>query len=310
MNIFIAGGSGAIGRDLVPMLVAAGHSVVALTRSNDGAARLQAMGATAVIGDVFDGTRLTALVRAARPDAVIHQLTAFGTTQGDPLEATIRVREQGTRNLLAAAREAGARRFVAQSISFVCTPVAVGLTDEHTPLYHDAPPAMHPLVRSIASLEDQVLHGDHGLHAVVLRYGWFYGPGTNYDPAGVIPGAIRRGRFPIVGAGGGTYSFVHVHDAAAATLCALERAEQGLYNIVDDVPVALKHWLPQVAHWLGAPAPARMDEALARRKFGDLMVYLYNEQCGASNAKAAQALGWRPSIPSWQTGLKALYASA
>ena len=310
MNVFIAGGSGAIGRELVPMLVAAGHAVVALTRSADGASRLQAMGASAVTGDVFDGERLCALVRAARPDAVIHQLTAFGTTQGDPLEATIRVREQGTRNLLAAAREAGVQRFVAQSISFVCTPVAAGLTDEQTPLYHAAPPAMRPLVRSIASLEDQVLHGDHGLHGIVLRYGWFYGPGTNYDPAGTIAGAIRRGRFPVVGDGGGTYSFVHVRDAAAAALSALARGEPGVYNIVDDVPVKLRDWLPQVAQWLGAPAPAAMDEALARRKFGDLMVYLYNEQCGARNAKAKRELGWQPATASWQTGFEALYASA
>jgi nucleoside-diphosphate-sugar epimerase len=169
---------------------------------------------------------------------------------------------------------------------------------------------MQPLVRSIASLEEQTLRGDHGLHGLVLRYGWFYGPGTNYDPAGVIPSAIRRGRFPIVGAGEGTYSFVHVADAAAATLCALTRGEPGLYNVVDDEPVRLRDWLPQVAQWLGAPAPAAMDEALARQKFGDLMVYLYNEQRGASNAKAKSMLGWRPATPSWQAGLRALVARA
>jgi nucleoside-diphosphate-sugar epimerase len=307
MNVFIAGGSGAIGRELVPMLVAAGHAVVALTRTAAGAERLRTMGASAVIGDVFDGVRLGDVVAQARPEVVIHQLTAFGATQGDPLAETIRIREHGTRNLVAAARQAGARRFIAQSISFVCTPLSHGLTDEQTPLYLDAPAAVRPLVQSVASLEQQTLAS--GMAGLVLRYGWFYGQGTNYDPASVIPGAIRRARMPIVGQGEGTYSFVHVRDAASATMAALARGEPGIYNIVDDAPAKLRQWLPLAARLLGAPMPTPMNEALARQKFGDLLVYVYNEQSGASNQKAKAALRWQPSIASWETGFKALYSA-
>jgi len=309
MNIFIAGGSGAIGRQLVPMLVREHHHVVALTRTADGAAALQAMGATPVIGDVFHSAALLELVRRAEPDTVIHQLTAFGATEGDPLQATIRVRTEGTRNLVEAARQSSARRFIAQSISFICTPLAHGLTDEQTPLYLDAPPAVRALAQSVAELEQQTLHRS-GLHGIVLRYGWFYGPGTNYDPQGVIPSAIRRGRMPIVGAGNGTYSFVHVADAAAATMKALSGAEPGIYNIVDDAPAPLSQWLPVAASLLGAPAPARMDEALAREKLGDMLVYIFNQQSGAGNLKAKQALGWRPAIASWRSGFEALYKTA
>ena len=309
MNIFIAGGSGAIGRQLVPMLVQAGHRVVAMTRAPHGAAALQAMGATPVIGDVFDAAGLADVVQRAAPEIVIHQLTAFGTTAGDPLQETIRVRTEGTRNLVEAAKKSGARRLITQSISFICTPVESGLTNEDTPLHLNARPAIRPLALSIAQLEEQTLHHQN-MQGIVLRYGWFYGPGTNYEPGGVIPRAIQRGRMAIVGAGNGTYSFVHVHDAAAATMKALRDAQPGIYNIVDDAPVPLRHWLPVAARLLGAPAPAAMDEALARPKLGDMMVYIYNEQSGASNLKAKKALDWQPAIASWEEGFERLYAAS
>lgn len=309
MNIFIAGGSGAIGRQLVPMLVEEGHRVVAMTRSPGGAARIEAMGATPVVGDVFDEKRLAELVEQAKPEIVIHQLTAFGATDADPLAETIRVRTEGTRNLVGAAKKANARRFIAQSISFVCKPVACGLTDEESPLYLDAPQAIRPLAQAVSELEHQTLHGS-GMEGVVLRYGWFYGPGTNYDPADAIPRAIRKGRLPMVGTGGGTYSFVHVHDAAAATMKALTRGEAGIYNIVDDSPARLSEWLPVVANLLDAPPPGFMDEARARERLGDMLVYIFNEQSGASNLKAKRALAWEPTIPSWKTGFKSLYASS
>jgi len=158
MNIFIAGGSGAIGRQLVPMLVQEGHHVVAMTRSSDGAARLEAMGAVPVNGDVFDKGRLDKLVEQAKPEIVIHQLTAFGATDADPLVETIRIRTEGTRHLVDAARKSNARRFIAQSISFICTPVAEGLTDEDTPLYLDAPQAIRPLAQAVSELEHQTIH--------------------------------------------------------------------------------------------------------------------------------------------------------
>jgi nucleoside-diphosphate-sugar epimerase len=308
MNVFIAGGSGAIGRQLVPMLVQASHRVMAMTRTAEGAAILQAMGATPVIGDVFDASRLIEWVQRAEPDVVIHQLTAFGDTAG-ALQATLRVRTEGTRNLVEAARQSSARRFIAQSISFVCTPVPSGLTDEATPLHLGAPPAVRALAQAVAELEEQTLQRS-GLQGIVLRYGWFYGPGTNYDPADAIPRAIKKGRMALVGGGNGTYSFVHVHDAAVATMKALQHAPPGIYNIVDDAPAPLKQWLPVAARLLDAPAPTPMDEAVARAKLGDMLVYVFNEQSGASNLKAKRVLDWQPATPSWEEGFRRLYASA
>ena len=307
MKIFVAGGSGAIGRSLVPMLVEAGHRVVAMTRSTSRASSLEAMGAIPVIGDVYDIERLTELVTNAEPDTVVHQLTAFGSTDADPLEETIRVRTEGTRNLVKAARAAGAKRFIAQSISFICSPSRAGLTSEETPLYLDASDAIRPLAEAVAELERQTLHTD-GMEGVVLRYGWFYGPGTNYDPVGSIPRSVRKGRAPIVGEGAGTYSFIHVDDAARATMKALIRAKPGIYNIVDDDPARLSEWLPVVAKLLHAPTPNSMDESSARQSLGDMLVYIMNEQRGASNAKARRELEWEPRLHSWREGFKAMYA--
>jgi nucleoside-diphosphate-sugar epimerase len=307
MKIFIAGGTGAIGRVLVPMLVNAGHKVVALTRSADRTSLLARMGALPVVGDVYDEARLARLVAESEAEVVLHQLTAFGTQGGDPYAETIRVRIEGTRSLLSAARAAGVRRFIAQSISFICSPSGRGLTDEKTPIYLDSPPAVRALAEAVASLERQTLEAD-GMSGAVLRYGWFYGPGTSYDPTGTIPTAIRKGTMPIVGAGAGTYSFINLQDAAAATLKVLAHEANGIYNIVDDSPVRFSEWLPFAAQLLDAPAPGHMDEALARQKVGDLRVYYMNEQRGASNAKAKREFDWQPAFPSWRAGFQALYS--
>jgi nucleoside-diphosphate-sugar epimerase len=173
------------------------------------------MGAVPVVGDVYDEVRLPRWVAESEAEVVIHQLTAFGTKDGDPYAETIRVRIEGTRNLVTAARAARVRRFVAQSISFMCSPIGSGLTDEETPLHLDALAGVRPLAQAIASLERQTLDA-YRMSGTVLRYGWFYGPGTSYDPAGSIPTAIRKGTMPIVGAGAGTYSFINLlRDAAA-----------------------------------------------------------------------------------------------
>ena len=283
MNIFIAGGTGAIGRVLVPLLVNAGHKVVALARSPDRASQLEQMGAVPVVGEVYDEVGLSRLVAESEAEVVIHQLTAFGTKDGDPYAETIRVRIEGTRNLVFAARAARVRRFIAQSISFMCSPVGSGL-------------------------ERQTLDAN-GMSGTVIRYGWFYGPGTSYDPEGSIPTAIRKGTMPIIGAGAGTYSFINLRDAAAATVKILAQEASGIFNIVDDSPAKLSEWLPFAAKLLDAPAPGHMDEALARQKLGDMRVYYMNEQRGASNAKAKREFNWQPTFPSWRTGFEALYSN-
>jgi nucleoside-diphosphate-sugar epimerase len=309
MNIFVAGGTGAIGRQLVPLLVAAAHRVVALTRSVESIAPLARAGAVAVLGDVYDQARLNQLVADSRAEIVIQQLTAFGTPAGDPYVETMRVRIEGTRNLIAAAHAAGARRFIAQSISFVCSPLGTGLTDEATPLHWGGPSALRVFVDSVASLERQTLDA-RGISGTVLRYGWFYGPGTSWDPNGLIPNAIREGRYPLVGSGDGTYSFISLGDAAAATLSALAHDAPGIYNIVDDSPARLSEWLPFAAKLLGAPPPGHEDLEAARTRIGDIRVYYMNEQRGASNAKAKRELNWRPTVPSWRTGFEALYSKS
>ena len=306
MNIFIAGATGAIGRVLVPLLVNAGHKVVALTRCAERSSPLEQMGAVPVVGDVYDAVRLARLVAESEAEVVIHQLTAFGTKDGDPYAETIRVRIEGTRNLVSAARAARARRFIAQSISFMCSPFGSGLTDEETPLHLDAPAGVRALAEAIASLERQTLDAS-AMSGTVLRYGWFYGPGTSYDPKGSIPTAIRKGTMPIVGTGAGTYSFINLSDAAAATVKAMARDASGIFNIVDDSPVRLSEWLPIAAKLLGAPVPGHMDEALARQQLGDMRVYYMNEQRGASNEKAKREFNWQPAFPSWRTGFEALY---
>jgi nucleoside-diphosphate-sugar epimerase len=264
------------------------------------------MGAVPVVGDVYDTARLARLVAEAEAEVVIHQLTAFGTRDGDPYAETIRVRIEGTRSLIAAARAARARRFIAQSISFMCSPLGSGLTEEETPLHLDARPAVRALAQAIASLERQTLDA-YAMSGTVLRYGWFYGPGTSYDPEGTIPTAIRKGTMPIVGAGAGTYSFINLRDAAEATIKVLACEAGGIYNIVDDSPARFSEWLPFAAKLLDAPAPGHMDEALARQKVGDMRVYYMNEQRGASNAKAKRELDWQPAFPSWRAGFEALY---
>ena len=308
MNIFIAGGTGAIGRVLLPLLVNAGHKVVALTRSADRISQLEQMGAVPVVGDVYDEIRLARLVADSEAEVVIHQLTAFGTRTGDPYAETIRVRIEGTRCLIAAAHAARARRFIAQSISFMCSPLGSGLTDEETPLYLDSPPAVRALAEAVASLEHQTLNAS-GISGTVLRYGWFFGPGTSYDSDGTIPTAIRSGTYPIVGSGAGAYSYIDLRDAAAATIKALVHDAKGIYNIVNDAPVRLNEWLPFAAKLLGAPAPDRIDEAVARQTLGDMRVYYMNEQRGASNAKAKREFGWRPAYPSWRAGFEELYSN-
>jgi nucleoside-diphosphate-sugar epimerase len=257
MRVFLAGGSGVVGERLVPALAQAGHSVVALTRSPGKADAVRALGAEPAVADALDRDALVEAVRDARPEAVIHQLTAIPDRINirkisRDFALTNRLRSEGTDNLLDAARAAGARRFLAQS--FAGWPYArVGgpVKDEDDPLDPEPPGELRPLFDAIRHLESAVT-GASDIEGIVLRYGYFYGPGTAMAAGGTVLEEIRKRRFPIVGSGGGVWSFVHTDDVAAATVAALERGSPGIYNIVDDEPATVSEWLPVVAEAAGA----------------------------------------------------------
>jgi 2-alkyl-3-oxoalkanoate reductase len=308
MRVFVAGASGVIGRRLVPMLVDAGHHVTGTTRREDRTEAIRGQGAEAVVVDVFDADRLTAAVVGAKPDVVVHELTdippAIDTKRyAESMAGNDRIRIEGTRNLVAAATEAGARRLVAQSIAFAYSPEGDDILDEEAPLYLDAPEPLGPTIRALASLEDRVL-GASGVQGVVLRYGYFYGPGTVFASDGSTAARVRRHRFPVVGAGSGIFSFVHVDDAAAATVLALDHGEPGVYNVVDDEPSPVFEWLPFYAQVLGAKSPGTVPTWLARWAGGGRLVLLMEKLRGASNAKARAELGWTPMYRSWREGFR------
>ena len=306
MKVFVAGASGAIGRPLVRRLVAAGHGVRGMTRREERAEEIRAAGADAVVCDVFDAEALTAAVVAAAPDAVVHALTALPARydpKSDYLAPTNRIRIEGTRNLVAAARAAGAGRMVAESIAFAYLPEGNWVKDEEAPLFAAGPTGFGATFAAVAALERQVLEAK-GIEGIVLRYGWLYGPGTYYDRGGQQAKEVMRRRFAIVGKGTGTFSFLHVEDAGSATVAALERGSAGVYNVVDDDPAALREWLPVYAKALGAKRPHRVPFWLARLVAGEDAAAAAVEMRGASNAKAKRELGWQPAHPSWRQGFR------
>jgi nucleoside-diphosphate-sugar epimerase len=310
MRIFVAGATGALGRRLVPLLVERGHQVSGMTRTAGKAAGLRAAGAEPVVADALDRDAVLAAVVAARPEVVVHELTALAEMtdfrkldQGFAL--TNRLRTEGTDHLLAAARAAGARRFVAQS--FAGWPFArVGgpVKTEDDPLDPDPPAQLRRTLDAIRHLESAVL-GAEGMEGVVLRYGGFYGPETSAGEGGFMLEDLRRRRFPLVGAGTGVWSFVHIDDAATATVAAVERGAPGIYQIVDDDPAPVSEWLPALAAAVGARPPRRVPAWVARLAGGAHGVVLMTEVRGASNAKARRELGWRPAWPSWRQGFRA-----
>lgn len=310
MRVFVAGATGAIGRPLVGALLEAGHAVTAMTRSSDAARGLRARGADAVICDVFQSERLLAAVRASRADAVVHELTAIPAVMhprrfAREFAATTRLRIEGTRNLLRAARAAGARRFVVQSVAFAYRPEGDLVKDEDAALWDDAPSWAAPF-RAIAEME-RMLAASDGIRAMVLRYGLFYGPGTAFARDGQIGHMVARRQYPITGSGEGMTSFVHVEDAAAATVASLALGRSTTLNVVDDEPAPLREWLPAYAEALGAPKPLHVP-AVAAKLAGPYAEYLATEQRGASNARARRELGWVPRYPSWRLGFSASLA--
>jgi 2-alkyl-3-oxoalkanoate reductase len=307
VRVFVAGASGAIGRPLVAQLVAVGHEVTGSTRSEARAERIRAAGARAEICEALDREALHAAVTEAAPDVVVHQLTAlpsrFNPRDKAIYDATNRLRGEGTRNLLEAARAAGARRMVCQSIAFAYAPGArPEVKDEDAPLATEAPPPFGEGVRTIAEMERAVVDAD-GMEGLVLRYGWFYGPGTYYGEDGSMAREVRRRRFPVIGRGTGLFSFIHLDDAASATVAAVERGGPGVYNVVDDDPAPMRDWLPAYAEAIGAKKPLRVPVWVARLAAGK-MATAVNVQPGASNARAKRELGWEPRWRSWREGFR------
>ncbi|WP_214414475.1 NAD-dependent epimerase/dehydratase family protein [Sphaerisporangium fuscum] len=308
MRVLVAGATGAMGKQLVPRLVGAGHEVFAMTRNESSKARLSEQGAVPIVADALDRGQVEAAVREAKPDVLVHQLTAIGhidTRHFDrSFAATDRLRIEGTDNLLAAGRAAGVRRFVAASNgAFTYARTGGPVKTEEDRLDPSPVRQMAPMIAAIRHLEKAVLDADW-TEGIVLRYGAFYGPGTSMEPGSQQLEAIRKRKFPIVGDGGGVWSFIHIADAAEATVAAIENGARGVYNIVDDDPAPVAEWLPELARKLGAKKPMRVPRFVGRLAAGEAGVVLMTELRGASNAKAKRELGWRPAHPTWRQGLQ------
>lgn len=306
MKIFLAGGSGVIGWLLIPALVAAGHEVTAISRRQDAADALAAQGAQPVIGDVLDADRLSGLVAAARPEAVIQYLTSLPEdlkprVTKAPYGPDKRARMHGAANLLAAAKAAGARRYLAQNVYFVYAPSGPSVVGEDAPLATDAAEPYGPLVRAHAAMEQHVTDSAE-LEGLVLRFGFWYGPGTTFASGGYIARQVHRRRYPVIGDGAGVFSFVHVHDVVGATIAALGQGAPGVYNVCDDDPAPVREWLPVYSRVIGAPAPWHIPVWLARPLAGQYAVTQATLMRGASNRKAKEQLGWTPKYASWREG--------
>jgi nucleoside-diphosphate-sugar epimerase len=310
MRIFIAGASGAVGQPLVRRLAEAGHEVHGMTRTPGKAARLRELGAEPVVADALDREAVLAAVRAARPDVVVHQMTAIGTLNmrnfDAAFQATNRLRTEGTDHLIAAARAAGARRFVAQSFAPWSYKREGGpVKAEDDPLETNPPKHVEGTLAAIRHLEAAVT-GAPDLEGIVLRYGGFYGPGTGIARGGDMAEMVAKGRFPIVAGGGGVWSLVHIEDAAEATMRAIEHGRPGISNICDDEPAPVREWLPALAEAVGGRRPRRMPGFLGRLLLGPAGYAMMTDIRGASNAKARRELGWTPTYPSWRQGFAAL----
>ncbi len=305
MKVFVAGASGVIGRPLVRQLVAAGHEVTGTTRREDRADEIRAAGASAVVCDVFDAPALEAAVRGAEPEVVVNQLTSlprkYNPRKASFYEATDRVRREGGHNLVEAARAAGARRVLTQSIAFLYAPEGDWVKSEDARPYEDAPGHFRSAVEALLEHEREVVSAAD-FDGLVLRYGQFYGPDTYYARDGHLGREASRRRFPIVGPGTGTFSFLHTEDAATATVAALDAGAPDIYNIADDEPAPLSDWLPVYAEALGAKPPRHVPVWLAKLAAGSSVAAQAIALRGASNAKAKRELGWQPAHSSWRQG--------
>jgi nucleoside-diphosphate-sugar epimerase len=309
VRIFIAGATGALGRQLVPRLAQRGHEVTGMTRSPDKQKLVWDLGGRPVVADALDPESVARAVAEAEPEVVVHQLTAIPDALdmrhfARDFAATNRLRTEGTDHLLAAARAVGARRFVAQSYApAVFARVGGPVKSEDDPVDEHPPEQMRTTLAAIRHLEAAVTGADW-TEGVVLRYGGFYGPGTSLSlgPEDVMVGAIRKRKMPLVGDAGGVWSFIHIEDAADATVDAVEGEGRGIYNVVDDEPAPVSEWLPAAAAAVGAPPPRRVPRWVARLLAGEAATVMMTEAVGASNAKAKRELGWTPRHASWRDG--------
>lgn len=311
MRLMIAGATGAVGSRLVRRLVAAGHDVVGTTSRQAGCGTIAALGGSGVVMDPLSSASVHAAVARARPEVIVHELTALAGMSGNPKKfdrdfaMTNRLRTEGTDHLLAAATAHGVRRFVAQSFGggWTCQRSGGPAKSEDDPLVADPGKEARESYRAILHLERAVTTAP-GIEGLALRYGYLYGPGNSASRQGDMGVLIRKGRFPVVGAGTGVWSFVHIDDAAAATAAAVERGDPGVYNIVDDEPAAVGTWLPYFAEQLGGKKPMRLPAWLARPLVGEFGLALMTSARGSSNAKAKRELGWEPAFASWREGFR------
>jgi nucleoside-diphosphate-sugar epimerase len=313
MKVFVAGGTGAIGRFLVPRLIDNGHDVVALVRAPEKAPILEAIGAKSVVADPLDSHALSAVIKNAEPEVIIHQLTALSHASGnfkkfdEEFWLTNRFRTEVTDTILGAAPSAGARRVIVQS--FCGWPFArVGgpIKTEEDPLDSDPPASFTKTLQAIRYLEGRVRRSTD-LEVLALRYGFFYGPGTGFENDGPVIDLIRRRRLPIIGNGAGVWSFVHIEDAATATVTAVSRGAAGIYNIVDDDPAPVSTWLPLLAEILQAKAPRKLPAWLGKLMVGEGGVSMVTKIRGGSNQKAKRELGWQPARSSWRQGFAEVF---
>jgi nucleoside-diphosphate-sugar epimerase len=306
MKVFVAGATGAVGKRLVPVLVARGHHVIGMTTSETKIGALQAIGASGVVADGLDRDSVLRAVTRTEPDVIIHQMTGLtGVTSFKEFDKgfalTNRLRTEGTDNLIAAAKAAGTKRFIAQSYgSWNYARTGTALKSEEDTLDPNPPANQRESRAAIRYLEDAAV----GFGGIALRYANFYGPGTGFALDGDLVELVRKRRLPIVGDGAGVWSFIHLDDAATATIAAMERGEPGIYNIVDDAPAPVSLWLPGLAEAVGAKPPRRVPLWLGRLATGEVGVSMMTKIRGASNFKARRELGWRPFYPSWRDGFR------
>ncbi len=308
MKVFVAGATGALGMQLVPLLVGHGHGVVGMTRTEAKRDQLRSLGAQPVVADALDADAVGRVVGETEPDVIVHQLTAIPPKINmrrfeREFALTNRLRTEGTDHLLSAGRAVGVKRFVAQSNASLYARTGGPIKWEDAPVDDDPAPEMRQGLAAIRHVEAAVT-GAQWTEGVVLRYGWFYGPGTSIalDPLGSQIEMIRKRQVPIVGGGTGVWSFIHIEDAAAATVAAIEGGPAGIYNVVDDEPASVSEWVPELAAIVGAKRPLRVPRWVGRLAAGEWATVAMIELRGASNDKAKRELDWQLRFPSWRQG--------